>query len=324
MALEIMSLGWCVRFVPVALMASMSDYYLQTLGLPRPIKMRVAEGDRENKDLMWGGEAIIVNHNFGGVGDPASERERDPDTARYCAIFRVSALDAVVERLRHKGATVSAPRPCAYGREAFVVDPMGMLTGLRERDERSPFAEDREATRRRRRGEAFNPGCPPLPQDWQELGWIRMTAEDLPSLTAFYRDVVGLSFIREVDGCAVFDLGDNTVLELAPGGMSRPPPPVQMAAQAAPILRVPDLGAAMAHLGKSGVHFVHEVLTSAKSRFTYFADPEGNVIGLCENLHPALYFEQAQVLPEDVEAQRRWCEAKTAQPCLDRDEAPHE
>jgi predicted enzyme related to lactoylglutathione lyase len=312
MAFEIMSLGWCVRFVPVSLMTSMSDFYLQTLGLPRPIKMRIEEGDRENKDLMWGGEAIIVNHNFGGVGEPVSERERNPDTARYSSIFRVSALDAVVERLSQRGATVWPSRPCAYGREAFVVDPMGMLTGLRERDASSPFAEDIEAARRRLRGEAFNPGCPPLPQDWQELGWIRITAEDLPGLTAFYRDVVGIPFVREVDGCALFALGDNTILELAPGGTSRPPPPVQMAAQAAPILRVPDLNAAMAHLRKTHVHFVHDVLTSPKSRFTYFADPEGNVMGICENLHPAAYYEQAQVLPEDVEAQRRWCEAKTA------------
>jgi predicted enzyme related to lactoylglutathione lyase len=312
MTLEIMSLGWNVRFAPVDLMDQMSDYYSQNIGLPRIDKMRIEDGDRENKDLFWGGEAIIVNHNFGGVGPPAAAREAHPDTARYCAIFRVSNLDEVVDRLRRRGATVLAPRACAHGREAFIVDPMGMLTGLRERREDSPLAEDREAARRRRRGEAFNPGCRPLPPDWQELGWIRMTAEDLPRLGEFYRDVVGLRRLGEADDSIRFDLGDNTILELAPGGVRRPAPPVQMAAQAAPILRTPDLDAALASLRARGVHFVHDVLTSPKSRFTYFADPEGNVIGICENLHPGDYVETARALPEDMEAQRRWCEAKAA------------
>ncbi len=313
MALQSMGVGWCVRFVPVSLMASMSDHYVQTVGLPRIDRMRIEDGAKENKDLMWGGEAIVVNHNYGGVEGRVSPREADADTARFCAVFRVSDLDTVVDSLRGQGATVSAPRPCAYGREAFILDPMGMLTGLRERDADSPLAEDHEATRRHLRGEAFNPGCRPLPPHWQELGWLRLTAEDLPALAAFYRDVVGLPVLGETDGAVLFGLGDNTTLELAPGGSRRPPPALQMAAEAAPILRVPDLDAAIAHLREGGVHFVHDVLTSPKSRFTYFADPEGNVTGICENLHPSAYFETARALPEDMEAQRRWVETLAVQ-----------
>lgn len=312
MGFEVMSLGWCVRFVPVSLMDVMSDYWLRTIGLPRPGYLRVAEGDLENKDLMWGGETIIVNHNYGGVDAPISPREAHPDTARYCAIFRVSRLDDVVERLRARGAAVLDPRPCAFGREAFIVDPMGMLTGLRERDAGSPLAQDYEATRRRRRGAAFNPGCPSMPEGWQELGWIRLTAEDSPRLTAFYRDTVGLSLIGEVGGSVLFDFGDNTTLELAPGGATRPFPAIQMAAQAAPILRVPDVHSAIAHLRRGGVHFVHDLLTSPKSEFAYFADPEGNVTGICQNFHPSRYYEHARVLPEDVESERRWIELKAA------------
>jgi predicted enzyme related to lactoylglutathione lyase len=312
MGFEIMSLGWCVRFVPVSLMDVMSDYFLTTIGLTRTGYLRISEGDRENKDLMWGGETIIVNHNYGGVEAPVSARESDTDTARFYAIYRVNGLDGVIGRLRARGVTVIGPRDCAYGREAFIVDPMGMLTGLRERDANAPLLQDREATRRRVRGEAFNAGCKSMPEGWQELGWIRMTAEDLPRLTSFYRDTVGYPLVGEDGGCMLFDLGDNTILELAPGGKSRPPPAIQMAAQAAPILRVPDVHGAIAYLRQGGVHFVHELLTSPKSEFAYFSDPEGNVVGICQNFHPGKYCEDHRVLPEDVEAERRWIELKSA------------
>jgi predicted enzyme related to lactoylglutathione lyase len=289
----------------------MSDYFLTTVGLPRTGYLRVSEGNPENKDLMWSGESIITNHNYSGVEAPVSSREADPYAARFYAIYRVCGLDGVVERLRGRGAIVLGPRDCAHGREAFIVDPMGMLTGLRERDASAPLAQDHEATRRRLRGEAFNPGCKPQPEGWQELGWIRMTAEDLPGLTTFYRDTVGFALVGEERSCMLFDLGDNTILELAPGGKSRPPPAIQMAAQAAPILRVPDVHGAIAYLRRSGVRFVHELLTSPKSEFAYFADPEGNVVGICQNFHPGKYCENNRVLPEDVEAQRRWVEIKT-------------
>jgi predicted enzyme related to lactoylglutathione lyase len=312
MSFEVMSLGWCVRFAPASLLAPMSEYFLKTLGLPRTGGLRIARGDPENKNLMWGGETIIVNHNFGGVEAPVSPREAAPETARYAPIYRVSGLDGLVERLRQRGAVVRDPRPCAYGREAFILDPMGMLTGLRERDAGSPLAQDHEAARRRRRGEAFNPGCQSMPERWQELGWIRLTAEDLPGLTRFYRDTVGFTVLGEVGGCVLFDFGDNTTLELAPGGAGRAPPEIQMAAQAAPILRVPDVHGAIAHLRSGGVHFVHDLLTSPKSEFAYFADPEGNVTGICQTFHPSRYCENHTVLAEDVESERRWVELKAA------------
>lgn len=311
MGFEIMSLGWCVRFVPVSLMDVLSDYFLTAVGLPRTGYLRVSEGNPENKDLMWSGETIITNHNYGGVEAPVSTREADPYAARFYAVYRVSGLDGVVGRLRGRGAIVLGPRDCAHGREAFVVDPMGMLTGLRERDANAHLAQDHEATRRRLRGEAFNPGCKSLPEGWQELGWIRITAEDLPGLTTFYRDTVGFALVGEERGCMLFDLGDNTILELAPGGKGRPPPAIQMAAQAAPILRVPDVHGAIAFLRRRGVHFVHELLASPKSEFAYFADPEGNVFGICQNFHPSKYCESHRVLPEDVEAGRRWVEFRT-------------
>jgi hypothetical protein len=109
---------------------------------------------------------------------------------------------------------------------------MGILLGLRQCDPGSALPQDAEATRRRLRGEAFNPGCGPLPPDWQEIGWIRITAADFPALVAFYRDVLTIPLVESTEDRALFDIGDNTLLELAPGGVSRPAPPNSCAAGA--------------------------------------------------------------------------------------------
>ncbi len=309
MAIEIMGLGWHVRFVPASLMDVMSDFYVKTLGVPRSGKMRHADGYAEQKDYLWGGENIIMNHNYGGEDVAVSPREADPEAARQVPLFRVGALDSIVEGLRAKGLPVRDPRRCFGGREAFVVDPMGMLLGLRQCDADSPLAQDREATRRRLRGEAFNPGCVSLPSDWQEIGWIRIRAADLPALIGFYRDVMGFPLVAKAPGHALFDIGDNTLLELAPGGISRPAPKAQMASLAAMILRVVSVPRVVEFLRPRGVHFVHEMFSPARGNLTYIADPEGNVIGFTDRLHPGAYVDKMPVYPEDIEAQRRWVEA---------------
>jgi predicted enzyme related to lactoylglutathione lyase len=147
-----------------------------------------------------------------------------------------------------------------------------------------------------------------LPQDWQELGWVRLRAADFPALHAFYRDRIGLVPIREEEGCALFDLGDNTTLELLPGGESRPTPKLQMASQAAMILRVVSVASAVAKLKAQNVVFVHELFSPPRGDLAYIADPEGNVIGLADRLHPGAYAGQYSFYPEDLEAQRRWVE----------------
>ena len=127
----VVAVGWYVRFVPLAAMPGMEHCYLHTFGLPHILRSRVVNAKQENKDFFWGGEALIENHNYGGHEVPISPREADPRLARQVQIFRVSDLDAVIAQLRNNGAIVLAPRPCTYGHEAFVVDPMGMLLGLR-------------------------------------------------------------------------------------------------------------------------------------------------------------------------------------------------
>jgi predicted enzyme related to lactoylglutathione lyase len=313
---ECLSLGWYVRFVPVKAMEEMDAFYTGVLGLPRLWHSRIADGKIENKDLYWAGETIVENHNCGARDATIGARESDPTTARQVQFYRVSELDFIVASLRASGATVLGPVPCYHGREAFVVDPMGMLLGLRQRDVDSPLPQDVEAMRRRLRGEAFNPGCKAMPEGWQELGWVRIRVSDLHAMKTFYAETLGLKFIGEVDGAMIFDLGDNTCLELMNGGVVRPPPAMQMSSIAAIILRVSDALAYRAFLKDAGVHFVHDLIPTPKGDLCYVADPDGNVIGFSDRFHPGTYVDPLPtVLPpvslEDAEAQRRWIESKT-------------
>jgi predicted enzyme related to lactoylglutathione lyase len=297
-------------------MEVMDRFYTGVLGFPRLWHSRIAHGKPENKDLYWAGETIVLNHNCGARDATVGARESQPGTARQVQIHRVSELDAIVAGLRARGATVLGTARCYRGREAFVLDPMGMLLGLRERDVDSPLPQDAEAVRRRLRGEAFNPGCKPMPPGWQELGWVRIRVADLPSMTAFYANTLGLHIIGEVDGAMLFDLGDNATLELAAGGVARPAPAVQMSSIAAIILRVADALAYRAALQAAAVHFVHDLIQIPKGNLCYVADPEGNVIGFSDRFHPGSYVEALPtVLPpvslEDAEAQRRWVESKS-------------
>ena len=310
MTSQIIALGWYVRFVPLSAMGAMSDYYANVIGLPHLLKWRTTKGDVENKDYFWGGEVVIVDHNYGGVDVPVPARDGDPVTARQVEIFRVANIEAVVEGLIAGGADVTPIQPCFHGREAFIRDPMGMLVGIRERGADSPLPQDREATRRRLRGEAFNPGCAPMPENWQELGWVRVRVTDVLEAKRFYHGIIGLPIIAEPDGCVLLDLGDNTTLELAPGGVKREPPPRQMAALMAMILRVTDLTAMIAAMKAAKVHFVHDVLSSPKGNWTYVSDPDGNVLGVSTRNPPKDYLGQFPVYAEDLEAARRWAETK--------------
>jgi catechol-2,3-dioxygenase len=136
-------------------------------------------------------------------------------------------------------------------------------------------------------------------------------------MRAFYGDTLGLPFIGEADGCFLFDLGDNTTLELAAEGVARPPPAMQMSSLAAMILRVVDTARLRADLKAAGVHFVHDLIQTPKGELSYFSDPEGNVIGISERVHAGVYVGTAPTaLPlvtlEDAEAQRRWVEFNAA------------
>jgi hypothetical protein len=50
----------------------------------------------------------------------------------------------------------------------------------------------------------------------------------------------------------------------------------------------------------------------------YFADPEGALLGVEEGLHPGAYAPEKFVLPEALEAERRWRELLAAEAVVSR------
>ncbi len=301
-----MGLGWYVVFGRPSLTEVMTDFYDKTLGLPLMMTMRTAQ---QNKNYFWCGEDIVLDLSHHALESPLSPREADPATARQIPIFRTDDLGALMADIPARGGKVIPARPAYLGREAFVIDPMGRLVGFRQRDSDSPLAADREARRRLRRGEAFNPGCAPMPAHLQELGWVRVTVADLSAARAFYGARLGLTYIGAAGGAELFDLGDNTTLEIAPGGVPRPVPAEQRAAEAVMILRVVDFPATLARLKAAGQPFPFKIYNMANGGFSYMADSEGNLIGLADRKPPAAYKATLPVLPEDLEARRRWVEA---------------
>ena len=170
----------------------------------------------------------------------------------------------------------------------------------------SPF--DREAARRVKRGEAFNPGCAPQGKDIHELGWVSRKVKDVAAMTAFYRDVVGLPHLGDDAGHAQFDFGDNTILELSPGGQVRDLPKNRYETPCVFIMRVFNSDLYKAQLKAKGARFVHELIQWDRGQLSYFADPEGNLIGIERRYHPGRYAPKNIGFPEDLEAERRWRE----------------
>jgi predicted enzyme related to lactoylglutathione lyase len=303
---EIMGLGWYVVFSRPSLTDVMTDFYDKTLGLPLMMTMRTAQ---QNKNYFWCGEDIVLDLSHHAPETPLSPREADPDTARQIPIFRTENLEALMAGLAARGAKLLLARPTLYGREAFLIDPMGRLIGFRQRDAASPIAADREARRRFKRGEAFNPGCAPMPAHLQELGWVRIRVTNLSAARLFYGDRVGLPYLGEAGGALLFDLGDNTTLEIVGGGLPRPLPSAQNASESVMILRVVNFPATLAWLKAAGQAFPYKIYNMATGGFSYIADPDGNLLGLADRKPPDAYRGTQPVLPEDLEARRRWVEA---------------
>jgi predicted enzyme related to lactoylglutathione lyase len=303
---QVKSFGWYNYFVPRA-DEGVAAFYTDVLGLP--LIRSVKGGDHPN-DFFWAGEAVIFEIIYEGQKGPAEPTESDPDTAPLVAVYRVHDLPGIIARLTAKGAKVSAIRAVANGHEAFVTDPRGYLTGLREISETSKAAADIEARRRWKRGEAFNPGSRPMPPGFQDMSWIVRRVKDVPAMTAFYRDALGLKVIGTANGRALLDMGDATTLELAPGGRVSPPPENRTQLQATIIFRVAAMQKLRQKLVDGGGAVVHNLIQWDRGELSYVADPEGNLIGIEEKYEPSR-INQAGPLPsltEDIEADRRWVE----------------
>jgi predicted enzyme related to lactoylglutathione lyase len=148
-----------------------------------------------------------------------------------------------------------------------------------------------------------------MPPHLQELGWVRLSVADPDAARQFYGARVGLTYLGSTSGVSLFDLGDNTTLEIVGGGLARPLPTAQNAAESVMILRVVDFQATLSRLRAAGQPFPFQIYTWANGSFSYIADSEGNLLGLADRSPPAAYRDKMPVLPEDLEARRRWVEA---------------
>jgi hypothetical protein len=75
------------------------------------------------------------------------------------------------------------------------------------------------------------------------------------------------------------------------------------------ILRVVNFQATMARLKSAGLPLPFTIYDKPNGGFSYIADSEGNLLGLADRKPPAAYRDLMPVLPEDLEARRRWVEA---------------
>jgi catechol 2,3-dioxygenase-like lactoylglutathione lyase family enzyme len=108
------------------------------------------------------------------------------------------------------------------------------------------------------------------------VGHVGVHARDLPNLTRFYREVVGLAQIVDMPGViGIFELGDADfyVMPGEPGAVGFD-------------IATGDLDALHARLLTSGVK-CSDVAADQRTahRHFEFTDPDGNVIGVCD-AHP--------------------------------------
>jgi predicted enzyme related to lactoylglutathione lyase len=166
---------------------------------------------------------------------------------------------------------------------------------LRERSPRAGLPQDVEARRRWTRGEAFNPGCKSMPDGFQEIGWIQRRVADVAKMSEFYRTVVGLADLGTENDRRLFDLGDNVILELIPGGTVMPAPADRKEADALIIMRVDHIEKYRGHLEAHGTKIINRKIDVYWGEVAYFVDPEGHA-------------PEKSALTEGLEAERRWRE----------------
>jgi predicted enzyme related to lactoylglutathione lyase len=121
------------------------------------------------------------------------------------------------------------------------------------------------------------------PPSLQRIGQIAINAKDIPAMTAFYRDVLGLKHLFSAgDRMAFFDCGGVRLM------LSQPSNPELDHPASIIYFVVPEMEAAHASLVANGVKIEHAPVMAAKMPdhelwLCPFRDPEGNILELmCE------------------------------------------
>ena len=299
---NLMAMGWYMR--RTADSHALGDFYRDVVGLP------VLRGGRPwPVTMFWAGEATVFELKSDEA--PMPERDRDPDTAPCTPVFRVHGLDGLLQRLAGAGVRILREESFPRFRQAFVLDPDDQLVLFRETHRSAASPIDREAWRRFDTGNSFQPtpGAT-MPADIQCLDGILMRAEDFPGMRSFYREVIGFEEVEADADTAVFDLGDNTYLELRPGGRRSRVPGDRVEVTNSFILRLKDTERFKTTVKAREVHFVNEHIQWKRAHLAYFSDPEGRITGIEQRYAPENFLESVEPYAEDLEAERRFVEGR--------------
>jgi methylmalonyl-CoA/ethylmalonyl-CoA epimerase len=112
----------------------------------------------------------------------------------------------------------------------------------------------------------------------RQIGQIRIQVTDVDRAVAFYRDVLGMSFLYAFPGMGFFDVGGVRLMLVEPEGRA-------FGGESAIYYRVDDIGRAVKTLESRGVtfddqpHVVHRD-PAYDLWMAFFRDPDGNVLAL--------------------------------------------
>ncbi|MDP9468231.1 MAG: VOC family protein [Chloroflexota bacterium] len=123
------------------------------------------------------------------------------------------------------------------------------------------------------------------PWGLRQVGQIRINVADVDRAVAFYRDVLGMSFLFAFPGLAFFDVDGVRLMLAEPEGRDS-------GGESAIYYRVDDIGQAVATLENRGVsfddqpHVVHRD-PAYDLWMAFFRDPDGNVLALMSEVPTA-------------------------------------
>lgn len=113
----------------------------------------------------------------------------------------------------------------------------------------------------------------------RRIGQIRIGVTDVDRAVAFYRDMLGMTFIFQFPGIAFFDLDGTRLMLAAPEGNA------EFEGTSVIYYRVDDIGRAYAALKDRGVQFADEPHVVHRDDdhelwMSFFHDPDANVLAL--------------------------------------------
>ncbi|WP_439486879.1 VOC family protein [Blastomonas fulva] len=291
-AADIQSLGWWMRRPTGRRMAELSPYYQQTLGLP------LVRAWANDLVLLWAGEDLIFEVK---TDDNPARPQSDPATAAMLPVFRVHDLAAWRARMERLGYSPVDRRLSPWGETLFYRGPDNLVTGFEYRSEGSPLPSDRRALQAWRSGPFRLGGLPALPDSLHYLSRAVRQVADVAAMSAYYRDKVGLADLGSEGRSQLFALGDDSVLEIAPGGVAIPEPRDRSELADTFVLRTHNFDAQLAALARRGARLKGEMIVKEETtRLHFVSDPEGWIVGVEERGKiRARYID-------DVEADRRW------------------